>query len=88
MLNIQFSVTKMGVDGSQQLIALDSRDCSQKEWQPYLKNVKQGPNSSVTGWRAPRIGQQNDEDKVSIAFYAYLKSIAFKKKKSMHFMLI
>lgn len=77
---------KMGVDGSQQLIALDSRDYSQKEWQPYLKNVKQGPNSSVTGWHVPRIGQQSDEDKVSITFYAYLKCVAI-KKKPMHFLL-
>lgn len=73
---------KTGVDGSQQLIALDSRDCSQKEWQPYLKNVKQGPNSSVTGWCAPRIGQQSDEDKVSISFYACLKR---KRKKAYAF---
>lgn len=74
----------MGADGSQQLIALDSGDCSRKEWQPYLKNGKQGPNSSVTAWRAPRIGKQSDEDKVSIAFYAYLKSIAQKKKKKSY----
>lgn len=46
---------KTGVDGSQQLIALDSRDCSQKEWQPYLKNVKQGPNSSVTDGVHPEL---------------------------------